>query len=239
MTRGFNNHEEIKRQFLTLLEQVGENLNGHLRTVLDLFFSRDQHFSVEEMRAMIEREGQCVSHAEISFILETFVRYGIARSLRTDDGIIRYEHLHINEHHDHLICTKCGKIIELSSGELERFLEKTVLGSNFFPFYHRLQIYGICADCIGKRQQLLQLSSASMGERVRIEHFIGGEAFIQRLIDMGLQRGTEVKILNNTGAFIIQVGEKRLAIGRGMANKIVVSPLIHRLLISSDNKLHM
>jgi len=228
MTGGRNNHEDIKKQFLVLLEQLGENLNVHYERVLDFFFSSDQHFSAKEIKQLLELEGHSVEIETITDILDAFVKYGIARVLRTDDSVVRYEHLHINEHHDHLICTKCNRIIEICNSDLEACQEKIILENKFYPFYHRLQIYGICDECVGKRKQLLPLSYASIGEWVRIEKFNGGEAIANRLIDMGLQRGSEVKVLNNCGAYILQVGEKRMAIGRGMARKIIITPLIKK-----------
>lgn len=223
-----NNHNEIKRQFLGLLEQVGEPLNDTNGFILDIFFRTDKHYSAEEVQQLAEQEGYSIDLDTVTSILKMFVRYGIARTLRTDDDVTRYEHLHIDEHHDHLICTKCHKIIELSSRALESFQEQITLNKRFYPFYHRLQIYGICSDCLGKRKQLLPLTYASIGERVRIEEFDAGQAFAARLIEMGLQRGCEVKVLNNAGAYILQIGEKRMAIGRGMANKIMVAPLMDK-----------
>ncbi|MCM8798259.1 MAG: transcriptional repressor [Candidatus Omnitrophica bacterium] len=38
---------------------------------------------------------------------------GLCRELRFDDGTTRYEHLYGHQHHDHLICTKCGRFVEI------------------------------------------------------------------------------------------------------------------------------
>ncbi|MFC1849257.1 transcriptional repressor [candidate division CSSED10-310 bacterium] len=223
-----NNHSEIKRQFLSLLEQVGDDFDEKYMVVLEIFSGTDDHFSIAEIEKLTLQQGQKMSAAEIETILNTFVRYGIARILKTDDGKCRYEHLHINEHHDHLICTKCSKIIEMCSDELEHFQERVTLENNFYPLYHRLQIYGICSDCLGKRKPLLALSYTSTGERIKIEEISGGRGLVNRLNDMGLYKGVEAKVLNDTGNYILQIGEMRIAIGRGMANKIKVSPVLDK-----------
>lgn len=228
-----NGHEDIKRQFIALLKQVGENSIEKYQDVLDVFFENDEPLSARQLSVKLSSRGIQLGEDEIAAMLHTFVRYSIANVIRTDEGTDIFEHLHINEHHDHLICTKCKRIFELSSAELEDMQEEITLKNKFYPFYHRLQIYGICEDCLGKRKSLLPLSYASRGEFVRIEQIVGGEAFSRRLQEMGLFTGMEVKVINNTGAFILQVGEMRLAIGRGMSHKIMVSPILQRSIQTS------
>ena len=63
---------------------------------------------------------------------------------------------------------------------------------------------------------------------MKIEKIDGGRGLISRLTDMGLHPGLKVKVINNTGAFILQVGETRLAIGRGIAHNIMVSPVMDK-----------
>lgn len=221
-------HNDLKKQFLALMNQLNENCDIVCVKILDYFFEVEQHHSVRSIYEHFQSQNDTVEVdlKTIEMMLKTFVKYGIARTLKTDDGKIRYEHLHVNEHHDHLICTKCGRIFELKNLELEQFQEQITLQNKFYPFYHSLQIYGICNECLGKRKTAIPLTLISIGETVRIEKIIGGQRFIKRLNDMGLQKGNELKLLNNSGALIILIGKTRLAIGRGMAKKIIVSPIM-------------
>jgi Fe2+ transport system protein FeoA len=72
---------------------------------------------------------------------------------------------------------------------------------------------------------LMPLTTAKVGERVVIREIVGGGKKQARLTDMGLRPGDFIQIINNAGRgrIILAQGSTRLAIGRGMAEKIMVS----------------
>ena len=72
---------------------------------------------------------------------------GLCRELQLEDGTTRYEHLYNHKHHDHLICTKCGKFIEIESPQIEALQEKLAKENGFVLLKHRLELYGICSTC--------------------------------------------------------------------------------------------
>jgi Fe2+ transport system protein FeoA len=73
----------------------------------------------------------------------------------------------------------------------------------------------------------MTLNMASPNQDVRIVSIRGGFKMKQRLADLGLNQGETIRILqdNGNGALILAVKESRLAIGRGMAQKILVEPV--------------
>jgi Fur family ferric uptake transcriptional regulator len=58
-----------------------------------------------------------------------------------------YEHNYKHEHHDHMICSHCGKIIEFYSAELEAIQDAMAAKHKFEVEQHLLRIIGTCADC--------------------------------------------------------------------------------------------
>ena len=91
-----------------------------------------------------------------------------------------------------------------------------------------------CAPCPGCRpfdvatpgRPALPLALATEGARFRIDRFLGGCAMTQRLTDMGLYVGSEVRIAQRHGGQLVVVrGETRLALGAGIAHKVMVSPI--------------
>ncbi|MFH1625867.1 MAG: FeoA domain-containing protein, partial [Pseudomonadota bacterium] len=138
-----------------------------------------------------------------------------------------YEHLHLGSHHDHLVCIRCGKILEFYDPEIEALQIELARKKRFHDLQHKMEIYGLCSDCFGKRDPIIPLTTVSPGERVQIEAFNGGGEMARRLTDMGLNLGTEVQVINkgNPGPFLIAVRGARLGIGRGLANKIMVRPV--------------
>ena len=67
---------------------------------------------------------------------------------------------------------------------------------------------------------------AGEGERVRIAHLHGGCGLETRLTSLGLNRGSEIEVLHHHGGNIVVLrGDSRLALGAGMANKVMVVPI--------------
>ena len=96
----------------------------------------------------------------------------------------------------------------------------------FHVLQHKMEIYGLCADCLKERVALMPLSRGQEGERGIIEEFIGGAGAQQRLATLGLRRGDHIEIITNNGhgQLVVAVDATRLAMGRGVANKILMKP---------------
>lgn len=72
----------------------------------------------------------------------------------------------------------------------------------------------------------LRLAQVAAGQRLRIEGVAAGKRLLARLIAMGLAPATEARVmLNRGGAVVLAAGETRMALGRGMAEKILVTLL--------------
>jgi Fur family ferric uptake transcriptional regulator len=67
--------------------------------------------------------------------------------LEFHDGRMLYEHEYKHTHHDHLICTHCGKLIEFYDEQIERRQDDIVRRYRFKPLRHSHRIFGICAEC--------------------------------------------------------------------------------------------
>jgi len=92
---------------------------------------------------------------------------------------------------------------------------------------HKMEIYGICADCRKERTDRISLVAAKQGERLKIVEFLGGARARVRLMSMGLRVGDEIDVLTNTssGQLVIAADLKRLVLGRGLSQKIIVAPI--------------
>jgi Fur family ferric uptake transcriptional regulator len=97
----------------------------------------------------------------------------------------------------------------------------------FHDLQHRMDIYGLCSNCLRKRKEVMPLVMASPSERVRIVGFRGGKGMERRLTSMGLNRDAEVEVIksNGPGPLIVASRETRIALGAGMAKKILVTTI--------------
>ena len=89
-----------------------------------------------------------------------------------------------------------------------------------------MEIYGICANCLQERPSHMSLVSAKKGERLTIKAFVGGSGARLRLLTMGLRVGDHIEVITDPqmGQVVVAVDFNRFVLGRGLAEKILVSP---------------
>jgi Fur family transcriptional regulator, ferric uptake regulator len=218
-------HRREKENFLDLIKQTGEDFSSESNQVFSLFMKIDGHISPEYLRRKVLETGKSIELNTVLESLELFCRYGLAQKAKFNGVGVVYEHLHPGSHHDHLLCNHCGKIVEFFDQGLEAIQKMVVKKNGFAPLKHRLYIYGICPQCQEKRKSTGVLSEALSGEILKISGIDGGQGLETRLRTMGLKIGDIVSVVNNSGPIIITIDKNRLALGRGMAEKILTIPV--------------
>jgi len=115
--------------------------------VLDEVFSFHGHFGPEQLYFRIRNSGSKASRASVYRTLNLLVESGLVEKItRTDRGNV-YEHTYGHSHHDHLVCSLCGSIVEFYSENLEQIQEEICRGNNFQGVSHILEIRGVCGKC--------------------------------------------------------------------------------------------
>jgi Fur family ferric uptake transcriptional regulator len=95
------------------------------------------------------------------FVIDTLkllCRYGFAQQHTFDNGVYRYEHRHLGQHHDHMVCTKCKKILEFQNDQIENLQVSVAATHGFHMLQHKMEIYGICSDCLKQAARMLRRS---------------------------------------------------------------------------------
>jgi Fur family ferric uptake transcriptional regulator len=174
----------------------------------------------------VEANGYSFEPNFVKKTLNLLCRYGFAVKTEFEGQPPRYEHRHLGFHHDHLICTKCGNILEFESHRMEDLQVEIATIHGFHVLQHKMEIYGLCSDCLKQRVRLMSLALAQEGERGIVEEFMGGSGAQLRLATIGLRQGDEVEVITNSGKgqLVVAVNATRLALGRGIAKKIMVKP---------------
>ncbi|MFP4159663.1 MAG: transcriptional repressor [Desulfobacterales bacterium] len=222
-----NIHSHERQQFESLFRQEQIDFLEQRVTVLDAFLQTEQHVSVQHLHSLLIEQGHSFSPDFIEETLELMCRYGFAQKNRFKNGLPLYEHRHLGQHHDHMICTKCGRIIEFEDSRLEDLQMEVARGHGFHMLQHKMEIYGICDRCLSERMHRMPLVSAKTAERVVIRELSGGTSSRLRLMSMGLRVGDEVEIITNygKGQMVVAAGNQRYVLGRGLAQKIIVEPV--------------
>ena len=218
-------HRDIYRQFKVIFEQEGLNRIDERLAILEVFLGTEDHVTAADLIRVLKEHGLTYPEEFVTENLKLFSQYGFAQAKQFADQVPRYEHHHLGRHHDHLICVRCGAILEFYNPELEDLQTEVARRMGFHDLQHRMEIYGLCPNCLRARKPTMPLTMASPGETVRIVGFLGGRGMERRLTSMGLNRGAEVEVIKSSGPgpLIVVSRETRIALGSGMAKKILVT----------------
>jgi Fur family ferric uptake transcriptional regulator len=132
--------------------KIGLKASQKRSLIVEYFLHEDKHFSVEELYSEIKKISSGISYSTVYRTLKLLTSFGLAEECDFDDGITRFEPVHKAQHHDHLICKRCGKIIEFKNNEIEKLQHDVAEKLKFSIEFHRLAIYGICSDCKKKQR---------------------------------------------------------------------------------------
>lgn len=115
--------------------------------IVETFFRGGGHLSVDEILNTVQRQDARVSVATVYRTMKLLAECGLAQPRDFGDGSTRYEPAAGRGHHDHLICTRCGRIIEFENHRIEELQRTVARRHGFMVTSHKLELYGLCSTC--------------------------------------------------------------------------------------------
>ncbi len=139
----------VDRQALLrqLIKERGLKSTRQRGLIVEIFFDMEGHHSVEEVWARVREADPKVSVATVYRTMKLLAQSGYAAARNFGDGQTRYEASLDKHHHDHLICTRCGTIVEFENDRIEQMQEAVAKRHAFRVTSHKLELYGLCRDC--------------------------------------------------------------------------------------------
>ncbi len=138
---------KIRDEFRSCLVEKGLKVTRQREIILEEFLRDGSHVSIDELYLRVRSKNRRIGHATVYRTLKLFEECGIAEQRQFEDGHTRYESTSGEEHHDHLICVCCGKIVEFEDPQIEKLQIKVAGQHGFTIERHRLNLYGRCGDC--------------------------------------------------------------------------------------------
>jgi Fur family transcriptional regulator, ferric uptake regulator len=139
---------EIERAiFLEHIQAAGLRRTGQRDLILEIFLSTEEHLTSEDLHHLVHKIDPTIGLTTVYRTLKLLTEAGLAREVRFGDNKTYYEHHYNHEHHDHMICTDCGKVIEFFSPDIEALQDEMASNFGFKPTHHSLRLWGVCADC--------------------------------------------------------------------------------------------
>lgn len=136
-------------KFREYLATVGKRLTRERETIVEEVFGSHEHFDTDQLvsRLGTRTDGKRVSRATVYRTLDDMVVAGLLRKVARSQDREVYEHDYGYPRHDHLICGKCGTLIEFENARMSDILEDVAVEHGFRMTGHRLEVYGLCAEC--------------------------------------------------------------------------------------------
>jgi Fur family transcriptional regulator, ferric uptake regulator len=134
---------------LSELRRAGHRAGGARTAVVELLGDQRCCLSAQEIFDALRTEGRKVGIASVYRVLEVLAGLQLVQRIDVGDGIARYEPAHPGgEHHHHLVCDDCGRVVAFEDERLEQALAglSTRLGHEIAA--HDVVLRGECADCL-------------------------------------------------------------------------------------------
>lgn len=142
-----------KTIFRQYLKNSGMLHSKQREQILDIFLKTEKHPTISDLYELARKKNSKIGLATVYRTMRAICDAGLAREADFGDGVMRFEHNYQHQHHDHLVCLKCGRVIEVTSPKIEKLQESLVKKHNFIATRHRLEIFGTCRACKRTKNQ--------------------------------------------------------------------------------------
>jgi Fur family ferric uptake transcriptional regulator len=141
-------YDELLKEFKKILKANALKFTKQREAILSTLYNNPQHFTSENLYLLVKEK-----HPELNIGIATVYR---TLSLLEENGLVssislgtegkKYE-IANKPHHDHLICTVCGKIVEFENEQIEKLQQQVAEENGFVLTDHLMQLYGVCSEC--------------------------------------------------------------------------------------------
>ena len=142
-----------EEKFRYYLKERGLKFTPERDAILKTVFTVHGHFDVEELYKNLSENDKNISRATIYRTIPLLQECNLIQETLYCVGNTKYEYIYEHEHHDHLVCLKCGSIIEFFDGRIEKLQEEICKRYQFNAVEHRLGIKGYCKECQKKDEK--------------------------------------------------------------------------------------
>ncbi|OGL48125.1 MAG: hypothetical protein A2161_02690 [Candidatus Schekmanbacteria bacterium RBG_13_48_7] len=144
--------EKVIEIFRSFLRKKGLRFTPEREAIINQIYADESHFDVDEIYLKLRQRQLKISKASIYRLIPLLLECKLIRGSFTEDGHQHYEHLYGHNHHDHLRCLGCGKIIEFMDKTIEKTQEKVGVQYGFTIIDHSMEIIGYCKRCAIKNK---------------------------------------------------------------------------------------
>ncbi len=137
---------EVLRSYIN---EHGLKSSRQREVIAEVFFEAGGHLKVDELLERVRAVDPKIGQATVYRTMKLLTKCGLAQPRHFGDGHTRYEPVAPDdeEHHDHLICDSCGRIVEFMDERIEELQEEAAAAHGFSVTHHKMELYGLCPAC--------------------------------------------------------------------------------------------
>ncbi len=147
LSEGDRMSRHMMEVFQDYLVRQGLRLTRQRELIAGTFFRHKGHISTEELHHQVQKIDAGIGYATVYRTIKLLSRAGLAAQRSFGECFARYEPAMETGHHDHLICTECGRIVEFANDRIESLQQAVAIEHDFRVTDHKLELYGICKEC--------------------------------------------------------------------------------------------
>lgn len=137
------------------IKTKGLRQSGQRDRVVETFLALKGHASAEDLLGQVRKKDKKVGLTTVYRTLKLLTECGLATERKFNRQVSTFEPARFGQHHDHLICLGCGRIMEFENKAIETLQENVARDQGFIISHHILELYGTCLDCSGNSREKL------------------------------------------------------------------------------------
>jgi Fur family ferric uptake transcriptional regulator len=137
----------LQDQLNSYIERKGLRQTSQRKLVSEVFFRNGGHQSIDDLLTLVRNQDPRVGYATVYRTMKLLVECGLANERQFGGNVTRFEVAHEHDHHDHLICLECRRIVEFEDDEIERLQDALAKRYGFKLKSHKHELYGVCGQC--------------------------------------------------------------------------------------------
>ena len=139
--------EKTTEQFQGLLKEKGLKYTFERKTIFEEVSRLREHFDADSLYERFKRKGFRISRDTVYRTLPLLLESRVVQKSAGSGKREFFERIGNKGHHDHMVCVKCGKIIEFQCEEIEKMQDKIAEQYGFQLRFHDHRLFGICKNC--------------------------------------------------------------------------------------------
>ncbi|CAA6800071.1 MAG: Ferric uptake regulation protein FUR [uncultured Campylobacterales bacterium] len=140
--------DKFINNFRVLIKDLGLKNSTQREIILKALFHSKAHLSAEELSTLIKKEyDSSIGIATVYRVLSFLEDHKVVSSINIGNANSKAYEINPSDHHDHIVCTKCKKVLEFFNPDLEKLQVEIANKNGFKLIDHDMILYGICAGC--------------------------------------------------------------------------------------------